>query len=149
MSFCMNGCIPVWIKKYICIARRENIALESGRHSHGPTSFILLSLEPSAQFKPDSPLSYVVLRLLASDNKDQPPLPDHPENLLFWGNSDKMIPLGLAQYVPWMLIRNSQLIPSTLALYFARKTVQLVVYVTFSSCDMHHTLSHYFLLFVQ
>ncbi len=42
----------------------------------------------------------LALRLLASNQKEQPPLPDHLENLLIWVDSIKMIPLGFAQYVP-------------------------------------------------
>ncbi len=46
------------------------------------------------------------LRLLASDNKEQPPLPDHLKNLLIWVDSIKVIPLGFVQYVPWALSRS-------------------------------------------
>ncbi len=48
-----------------------------------------------------------ILRLLDSDHKDQPPLPDHLKNLLIWVYSIKVIPLGFAQYAPWEPSRSS------------------------------------------
>ncbi len=53
----------------------------------------------------------LVLRLLVSDNKDQPPPPDH---LLMWVDSIKVIPLGFVPYFPWVPSRIPQLIPATL-----------------------------------
>jgi hypothetical protein len=37
----------------------------------------------------------LLLRFLASNNKDQPPLPDHLKILLIWVDSIKVIPLAL------------------------------------------------------
>jgi hypothetical protein len=57
-------------------------------------------------------IPWASLRLLASDNKNQPPPPDHLQNLLIWVDSTKMIPLGFAQYVPWVHSRTPQLNPN-------------------------------------
>jgi hypothetical protein len=43
----------------------------------------------------------LLLRLLASNNKDQPPLSDHLKNYLILVDSIKMIPLGLCNMYPW------------------------------------------------
>jgi hypothetical protein len=82
----------------------------------------------------------LVLRLLTSDNKDQPPLPDHLKNLLIGVDSTKVIPLGFAQYVPWMLSRMPQLKPGTLALHLTKITIQVAVYVPFVLCNVYRTL---------
>jgi hypothetical protein len=42
----------------------------------------------------------LVLRPLASDNKDPPPLPDHLENLLIWLNAFRVIPPWLCAICP-------------------------------------------------
>ncbi len=57
----------------------------------------------------------LVLRLLASDNKDQPPQPDQLKNHPIYMDMIKVIPLGFAQYVPWVHSRTF-LIPATLSL---------------------------------
>jgi hypothetical protein len=66
----------------------------------------------------DSSLMVPSLRLLVSHNQDHPPLPDHLENLLIWVDSIKVIPLGYAQYAPWVLSRISLLILATLTFIF-------------------------------
>jgi hypothetical protein len=57
---------------------------------------------------------WLVLRLLASDNKDQPPPPDYLENLLIWVDLIRVISVCFVQYVPWAPSRIPQLILDTL-----------------------------------
>jgi hypothetical protein len=74
----------------------------------------------------------LVCRLLASDNKDQPPLLDHLENHLIWVDS---------------ILRNMSLDctvgspsnPGYPFFTFHKNMVQLVIY-TFDPCTMHCTL---------
>jgi hypothetical protein len=63
----------------------------------------------------------LVLKLLASKNKDQFPLPDHLEDHLIWVDSIKVIPLDFTQYVVCMPSRIPQLIPATLTLFIQLK----------------------------
>jgi hypothetical protein len=88
----------------------------------------------------------LVLRLLASDYKDQPPLPDHHENLLIWVDLIKVIHLGFAQYILWVPSR-SQLIPATLIFHSNKLTFNwLYVYILLSVLRIVHCafISHSF-----
>ncbi len=110
--------------------------------------FTLTSLLPDYQKNHliwvDSSLidSWASFETLGSDNKDQPPPPDHLKNLLIWVDSIKVIPLGFAQYVPWVLSRIPQIIPATLALILLERWINwLYMYHLFSlMCIIHHSV---------
>jgi hypothetical protein len=66
-------------------------------------------------------VTWASLRLLASNNKDQPPLPDHLKKRLIWVDLIKMISLSFVQHIPWVPSRIPQLIQATLALWLKMK----------------------------
>jgi hypothetical protein len=61
------------------------------------------------------------LRLLASDDKDQPPKPDQLENLLILVDSIKVILLGFVSYAYLTPSRIIQLIPAILITFLELK----------------------------
>jgi hypothetical protein len=75
------------------------VFLEFGLRSHGPAYLLAIIRTFWSDWTRAWWSLELVLRLLASDNKDQPPPPDHLENLLIWVDSIKMIPLYFAQYI--------------------------------------------------
>jgi hypothetical protein len=84
----------------------------------------------------------LVFRLLASDHKDQPLLPDHLDNLLIWMDSIKIILLAFAQYVPWAPSRS----PTNhgYSHYFSpNKVTGQLICVHFTICTAYRTLCIY------
>jgi hypothetical protein len=67
------------------------------------------------------------LRLLASDNKDQPPLPDHLGNLLIWADSVQVIPPWAPSWSP--------IIPATLIIKSCNCRVWLEMHLMFWGCN--------------
>ncbi len=90
----------------LCL-NHENIALEFGLYSHRKAYRLPITRTIWSEWIRAWWSLELVLILLAFDNKDQLPLPDHLENLLIWLDSIKVIPLGFVQYASWMSSRIS------------------------------------------
>ncbi len=81
------------------------------------------------------------LRLLASNNKDQPAPPDHLQNLLIQVDAIKVIPLTFAQYVSGSPSRIPQLNPPTLVISHQLKQWfnWFYMYMLSILCIVHHS----------
>jgi hypothetical protein len=101
--------------KHLIWVSSEYVAIEFGLHSHWPASCLAITRTIWSEWTWAWYSFDLVLRLLASDNKDQPPLPDYLNVHLIWVDLNKVTPLGFAQYITWVHNRIPQLILATLS----------------------------------